>query len=149
MVVDPSEARLAVARSLEADALAARVPIDGLNRGLRPLRAGELPSELMKEFQRYVIVSHAAAVGAPLSRIEGRAALPARLNTLAAVERRRVATIEVATRPRVTAEVIDWVLEAPGTQGTGARAEGRRPGRDARAGGAATGGDPRPGGCQA
>jgi len=29
VVVDPSEARLAVARSLEADALAARVPTDG------------------------------------------------------------------------------------------------------------------------
>lgn len=76
-------ARLTRARDLVEDALVAGVPTYGLNRGLGPLRNSEIPAELIGEFQRYVIVSHAAAIGAPLSRIEGRAALLARLNTLA------------------------------------------------------------------
>lgn len=78
------EARLAAARALVKDALEAGVPTYGLNRGLGPLRNSEIPPELIGDFQRYVIVSHAAAIGSPLSRIEGRAALLARLNTLAA-----------------------------------------------------------------
>lgn len=78
------DARLAAARALVSDALEAGVPTYGLNRGLGPLRNSEIPPELIEDFQRYVIVSHAAAIGAPLSRIEGRAALLARLNTLAA-----------------------------------------------------------------
>ncbi len=78
------DARLAAARSLVEDALGAGIPTYGLNRGLGPLRNSEIPPELIDDFQRYVIVSHAAAIGAPLSRIEGRAALLARLNTLAA-----------------------------------------------------------------
>jgi histidine ammonia-lyase len=78
------DARLAAARAVVQDALDAGVPTYGLNRGLGPLRNSEIPPELIGDFQRYVIVSHAAAIGAPLSRIEGRAALLARLNTLAA-----------------------------------------------------------------
>jgi len=78
------DARLAAARAVVQDALDSGVPTYGLNRGLGPLRDSEIPPELIEEFQRYVIVSHAAAIGAPLSRIEGRAALLARLNTLAA-----------------------------------------------------------------
>jgi histidine ammonia-lyase len=78
------DARLAGARAHVEGALAAGVPTYGLNRGLGPLRNSEVPAELIGDFQRYVIVSHAAAIGAPLSRIEGRAALLARLNTLAA-----------------------------------------------------------------
>lgn len=78
------DARLAAARGVVDGALEAGVPTYGLNRGLGPLRNSEIPPELIDDFQRYVIVSHAAAIGAPLSRIEGRAALLARLNTLAA-----------------------------------------------------------------
>ena len=75
--------RLTRARALVEDALSAGLPTYGVNRGLGPLRNSEIPRELVADFQRYVIVSHAAAIGAPLSRIEGRAALLARLNTLA------------------------------------------------------------------
>ncbi|MFT4110967.1 aromatic amino acid lyase, partial [Propionicimonas sp.] len=78
------DARLARARAVVQAALDAGVPTYGLNRGLGPLRDSEIPPELIGDFQRYVIVSHAAAIGEPLSRIEGRAALLARLNTLAA-----------------------------------------------------------------
>ncbi|HQY98426.1 MAG TPA: aromatic amino acid ammonia-lyase [Propionicimonas sp.] len=75
--------RLADARAHVDDALATGVPTYGLNRGLGPLRNSEIPAELMADFQRFVLVSHAAAIGDPLSRTEGRAALLARLNTLA------------------------------------------------------------------
>ncbi|HOC12911.1 MAG TPA: aromatic amino acid ammonia-lyase [Propionicimonas sp.] len=75
--------RLARARAVVDDALATGVPTYGLNRGLGPLRDSEVPDELMADFQRFVIVSHAAAIGEPLSRTEGRAALLARINTLA------------------------------------------------------------------
>ncbi len=77
-------ARLSAARLLVEDALLAGVPTYGLNRGLGPLRNAEIPTDLIGDFQRFVIVSHAAAIGTPLSRIEGRAALLTRLNTLAA-----------------------------------------------------------------
>jgi histidine ammonia-lyase len=77
-------ARLARARAVVQATLDAGVPTYGLNRGLGPLRDSEIPPEMIGDFQRYVIVSHAAAIGEPLSRIEGRAALLARLNTLAA-----------------------------------------------------------------
>jgi histidine ammonia-lyase len=77
-------ARLARARTVVDAALAAGLPTYGLNRGLGPLRDTEIPVELIADFQRYVIVSHAAAIGDPLTRIEGRAAVLARLNTLAA-----------------------------------------------------------------
>lgn len=76
--------RLERARELVDRTLAAGIPTYGLNRGLGPLRNSEIPIEQMADFQRYVIVSHAAAIGAPISRAEGRAALLARLNTLAA-----------------------------------------------------------------
>ena len=84
VTVDPEvPARLATARGFVDAALASGLPTYGLNRGLGPLRNSEIPTDLIDEFQRYVIVSHAAAIGPPLSRIEGRAALLARLNTLA------------------------------------------------------------------
>jgi histidine ammonia-lyase len=76
-------ARLTRARVFVEDVLTGGVPTYGINRGLGPLRNSEIPLEMVADFQRYVIVSHAAAIGAPLSRIEGRAALLARLNTLA------------------------------------------------------------------
>lgn len=76
--------RLARARAVVDRTLAAGIPTYGLNRGLGPLRNTEIPIEQMVDFQTYVIVSHAAAIGTPLSRSEGRAALLARLNTLAA-----------------------------------------------------------------
>ncbi len=76
--------RLAHARLLVEQALAAGTPIYGLNRGLGPLRDSEIPAELIADFQRFVILSHSAAIGEPLSRIESRAALLARLNTLVA-----------------------------------------------------------------
>lgn len=75
--------RLARARSVVDNTLAAGIPTYGLNRGLGPLRNTEIPIDQMADFQTYVIVSHAAAIGTPLSRSEGRAALLARLNTLA------------------------------------------------------------------
>lgn len=84
VTVDPEvPARLAQARGFVDAALANGLPTYGLNRGLGPLRNSEIPVDLIGDFQRYVIVSHAAAIGSPLSRIEGRAALLARLNTLA------------------------------------------------------------------
>lgn len=76
--------RLARARAVVDATLALGTPTYGLNRGLGPLRNIEIPAGQMADFQRYVIVSHAAAIGTPLSRSEGRAALLARLNTLAA-----------------------------------------------------------------
>jgi len=76
--------RLVRARRIVDSALAAGTPTYGLNRGLGPLRDSEIPAELIDEFQRFVILSHAAAIGEPLSRIESRAALLARLNTLVA-----------------------------------------------------------------
>ncbi len=82
--VDPAVVdRLTQARAFVDAALANGTPTYGLNRGLGPLRNSEIPHDLISDFQRYVIVSHAAAIGRPLSRIEGRAALLARLNTLA------------------------------------------------------------------
>lgn len=77
-------ARLTTARALVNATLASGVPTYGLNRGLGPLRNTEIPLDLMADFQRFVIVSHAAGIGTPLSRTDGRAALLARLNTLAA-----------------------------------------------------------------
>lgn len=77
-------ARLSRARAVVDETLASGTPTYGLNRALGPLRNNEIPAELVGDFQRYVILSHAAAIGKPLARIEGRAALLARLNTLAA-----------------------------------------------------------------
>ncbi|GMA21165.1 aromatic amino acid ammonia-lyase [Arsenicicoccus piscis] len=76
--------RLGRARAVVETALASGMPTYGLNRGLGPLRNSEVPLDLMGDFQRFVIVSHAAAIGTPLTRAEGRATLLARLNTLAA-----------------------------------------------------------------
>lgn len=81
---DVVHARLARARALVDRTLAEGVPTYGLNRGLGPLRNHEVPLELMADFQEFVIVSHAAAIGAPLTRVESRATMLARLNTLAA-----------------------------------------------------------------
>lgn len=75
--------RLAKARAVVDSALEAHTPTYGLNRGLGPLRDSEIPLDLIADFQQYVIRSHSAAIGAPLSRIESRAALVCRLNTLA------------------------------------------------------------------
>lgn len=77
-------ARLDAARAVVDATVLSGVPAYGVNRGLGPLRDHEIPAELMGDFQRYVILSHAAAIGKPLSRIESRAALLTRLNTLAA-----------------------------------------------------------------
>ena len=77
-------ARLSSARAVVDATLRSGVPAYGVNRGLGPLRDHEIPAELMGDFQRYVILSHAAAIGKPLSRIESRAAVVTRLNTLAA-----------------------------------------------------------------
>ena len=77
-------ATLARARAVIDQTLASGVPAYGLNRGLGPLRDSEIPAALMADFQRFVILSHAAAIGRPLSRIESRAVLLTRLNTLAA-----------------------------------------------------------------
>lgn len=76
-------ARLTRARALVTATLAAGVPTYGLNRGLGPLRNHEIPLEQMEDFQRFVIVSHAAGIGGPLTRTEGRATLLVRLRTLA------------------------------------------------------------------
>lgn len=76
--------RLGRARRVVDNALATGLPTYGLNRGLGSLRNTEIPLDLMGSFQRFVLVSHAAAIGTPLTRLEGRAALVARLNTLAA-----------------------------------------------------------------
>ena len=83
-VQDGARERLVRARRLVEETLAAGTPTYGLNRGLGPLRDSEIPADLIADFQRYVILSHSAAIGEPLSRIESRAALLARLNTLVA-----------------------------------------------------------------
>lgn len=83
-VADGVRDRLATARAVVDQALAAGTPTYGLNRGLGPLRDSTIPDELMADFQRFVILSHSAAIGPPLARIESRATLLARLNTLAA-----------------------------------------------------------------
>lgn len=77
-------ARLSRARVLIDHALTVRIPTYGVNTGLGPLRNHEVPLELMADFQKFVIVSHAAAIGSPLTRSESRAAIVCRLNTLAA-----------------------------------------------------------------
>lgn len=77
-------ARLLAGRRVVDATLAAGLPTYGLNRGLGPLRDVEIPLELMADFQKFVILTHAAAIGDSLSRVEARAAIVVRLANLAA-----------------------------------------------------------------
>lgn len=76
-------ARLLAGRAVVDATLASGTPTYGLNRGLGPLKDVEVPLELMADFQKFVILTHAAAIGPGLSRVQGKAALVARLATLA------------------------------------------------------------------
>lgn len=76
--------RLSRARAVVDHVLASGIPSYGVNRGLGPLRDVVIPDDELADFQRFVIMSHAAAIGEPLTRAEGRAAIAVRLNTMAA-----------------------------------------------------------------
>ncbi|MDR2564728.1 MAG: aromatic amino acid lyase [Bifidobacteriaceae bacterium] len=81
--VDPGvRERLAAERAVVEEALAGGVPVYGLNRGLGPLRDSQIPDDREEEFQRFVIASHAAAIGPPLPKRMARAAILVRLATL-------------------------------------------------------------------
>ncbi len=82
--LDVIHERLRRARIVVERVLAAGTPAYGVNRGLGPLRDTVIPADELADFQRFVIASHAAGIGEPLTRTEGRAALVVRLNTMAA-----------------------------------------------------------------
>lgn len=81
--LDEVRARIRRGREVIEEALESGTPTYGLNRALGPLRDVEIPLELMADFQTFVILTHAAAIGPGLSRAEGRAVLVSRLATLA------------------------------------------------------------------
>ncbi|PWD50419.1 histidine ammonia-lyase [Serinibacter arcticus] len=71
------------ARGVIDSVLASGIPSYGVNRGLGPMRDQEIPPELQADFQQFVIASHAAGVGDPLSPAQSRAIVAARLAGLA------------------------------------------------------------------
>lgn len=71
------------ARAVIEQVLTSGVPSYGVNRGLGPMRDQEIPPDLQTEFQHFVLASHAAGVGEPLSVAQSRAIMAARLAGLA------------------------------------------------------------------
>jgi histidine ammonia-lyase len=66
-------------RRVVDDALAQGIAVYGLNTGLGPRRNERVSPELLIEYQRHIVLSHAGAVGDPLDDIDVRAVLFARL----------------------------------------------------------------------
>jgi len=78
-VSDRAYSRISAARAVIDHVIANNAPAYGVNRGLGPARDQEIPEELMTAFQEYIIASHAAAVGEPLSPEETRSVIFTRI----------------------------------------------------------------------
>jgi len=80
---DAARERLALARRVVEQIVAEERVVYGVTTGFGQLATTHIPASKARELQENLIHSHAAGVGAPLSRDVVRAAMTVRINTLA------------------------------------------------------------------